>query len=311
MNETSQKPLVSIVILNYNGKQFIQRCLQTVLADPYQPKQIILVDNHSKDGSIALAEPFRDRIQIIENSKNYGFPKGCNIGIRHAQGEIIVLLNVDTAVRPNWLGELVKPLLDNPRMGITGSKLFFLDGKRLQYAGGGIHRNGLTYHDAYGEEDSPEYNIPKDVEYCTGASMAIRKSLLEQVGGLDEGFPLYFEDVDICFTARKLGYRVRYQPTSVVLHFETFGTKRNSPTYYYKYHRGRMRFMLKHFGLRYFLTTFLFAELQWYWRSGLQGQRLSLLKAYCSQLPKAPLFWLRGFWRRRQPPALPDFSTER
>lgn len=298
---TLAKPLVSVIILNYNGKNFIKRCLQTVLADSYEPKEVILVDNASQDDSMDMAEDFADQIRIIRNSENYGFPKGCNVGIRQAKGDIIVLLNIDTAVRPHWLNELIKPMILNPRIGITGSKLFFLDGKRIQYAGGGIKPNCLTYHDGYGQPDAPEYNVIKDAEYITGASVAIRRELLEKAGGLDEGFPMYFEDVDLSFTARRLGYRVRYQPTSVVLHFETFGTPKNSAIYYFKYHRGRIRFLLKHFGARYFLTTFIPAELKWYTKCGLRQQFIPLMKAYATQLPKAPYFWLRGFLDRRRP----------
>ncbi len=294
-------PLVTIIILNYNGEPFIRRCLKTVLEDNYQPKEIILVDNASSDLSVSIAEQeFFDKIKIIRNIKNYGFPKGCNIGFRESHGDIIVLLNVDTAVRQNWLQELVEPFVHDHRVGITGSKLFFLNGKHLQFAGGVMEPNCLTQHEGYEMEDDPQFNIPKEVDYLTGASIAIRRTLLEYLGGLDQGFPLYYDDIDLCFTARRLGYRTIYRPGSVVLHFETFGTKKNSWAYYYKYHRGRMRFLLKQFGFRYFFRTFLPAELKWYGHYGFYKQLIPLLGAYCTQLPKALYFWIRGWYVRRR-----------
>ena len=96
---------------------------------------------------MSLAREFQDQITIMENEENYGFPKGCNVGIRHSAGEIIVLLNVDTIVLPGWLQALVETFNQDHTIGIVGSKIFFMDGKTLQYAGGGIRPNGLTYHD--------------------------------------------------------------------------------------------------------------------------------------------------------------------
>jgi len=303
-------PWVSVIILNYNGEHFIRRCLKTVLDDCYHPKEIILVDNASQDHSVDIAEEeFDKQIKIIKNIKNFGFPKGCNIGFRESKGDIIVLLNVDTAVRENWLYELVEPFVRDEKIGVTGSKLFFLNGKHIQFAGGVMEPNGLTQHEGYEMEDNPKFNLPKDVDYLTGASIAIRRTLLEYLGGLDEGFPLYYDDIDLCFTARRLGYRTLYRPSSVVLHFETFGTRKNSSTYYYKYHRGRIRFLLKHFGVKHFLSNILPAEVKWYGHRGFYKQFFPVLKAYCTQLPKAPYFWIRGWYMRRKKSSLRNFNS--
>ena len=295
----SSKPLISIVILNYNGLQFIKDCIESVLNDGYFPKEVILVDNASFDSSLSIAYDYQDKIAIIKNAKNYGFPKGCNEGIALARGEIIVLLNIDTIVQPGWLNGLVQPLLDDPSIGITGSKLLFFDGKTIQFAGGEFEPNGLSHHRGYGEADEGQYDVPKDVTYITGASMALRAELLEQLNGLDEGFPLYFEDLDVCMNAFKLGYRSHYVPASVVYHYETFGTKKQSLKYYYKYHRGRIRLILKNFGAAYFLKTFIPAEWNWFWRCDFHRQALPLSLAYLTQLPKAPYLWLKGFLQRR------------
>lgn len=302
-NSTSKsKPFVSVIILNYNGKKFLKSCLDSVLADSYHPKEIILVDNASSDGSLAIAREYQDRVTLIENPANYGFPKGCNQGINVARGDIIVLLNVDTVVRKNWLEALVEPLRDDPTVGLTGSKLLFPDNGLIQFAGGVMEPNCLTHHEGYGAKDDGTFDKPKSVDYLTGASLAIRQDVLEKLGGLDERFPLYFEDLDLCYRARQAGYKVLYQPSSVVCHYETFGTEKFSPDYFYYFHRGRLRFALKHFGLKYFLTSFLPYEWNWRLRCDLNRQIIPLLCAYAGQLPKAPYFWFKGFFRRRFSP---------
>lgn len=299
------RPFVSVILLNYNGKRFLKPCLDSVLADSYTPKEILLVDNASTDGSMNLAWAYQDRITIVQNPKNYGFPKGCNQGIEVARGDVIVLLNVDTVVRGGWLEKLMQPLANDPSIAMTGSKLLFPDSNLIQFAGGVMEPNGLTHHEGYGLPDGEAFNQPKEVDYLTGASVAIRRDVLDRLGGLDEGFPLYFEDLDFSLRVRQAGYKILYQPDSVVYHFETFGTKKHSARYYYKYHRGRMRFVLKHFGLRYFVKTFLPAEIGWYRRCHLRQQIAPLLSAYLTQMPKAPYFWLKGIIRRRcaRPPA--------
>ena len=300
LTSANHNPLVSIVILNYNGARFIDDCLRAVLADSYSPKEILLVDNASRDDSLQMALGYQcEGVTVVANTKNYGFPRGCNEGIALARGEVIVLLNVDTIVQPGWLSGLIAPLLEDEKVGITASKLLFFDGKTLQFAGGDVSPNGLTHHRGHGIPDDGSYDQPSEIGYATGASMAIRYDLLERLGGLDEGFPLYFEDVDLSLRAFQAGYRIVYAPDSVVWHYETFGTRKRSAAYFYKYHRGRMRLILKQFGLRYFLADFLPAELRWYGQCDLLNQAIPLLGAYLTQLPKAPWFWVKGFLRRR------------
>ncbi|MBI1387229.1 MAG: glycosyltransferase [bacterium] len=292
-------PLVSVIILNYNGMEFVQNCLESVLNDDYTPKEIILADNGSRDGSMTFARRYEDRVTLMEHGANYGFPKGCNLAIQQARGDFIVLLNIDTVVRPGWLRELIAPMLDDPRVGITGSKLLFFDGKTVQFAGGEISPNGLTHHRGYNQPDDTCWDVSYDAEYITGASMAFRTSALLALGGLDEGFPLYFEDVDISMRFKQAGYQTLYQPASVVCHYETFGTKKRSWKYFYKYHRGRVRLILKNFGASYFFKTFLPAEFDWIRRFAWRHQLSPLLCAYAAQFYKAPGFWLIGALRRR------------
>ncbi len=302
-------PLVSIVILNYNGQMFVRRCLETVLKDSYPNKEVIFVDNASTDNSLRMSRIYANYIQVVRNPRNYGFAKGCNEGIKRSQGSIIVLLNVDTCVRPGWLEELVYAMVQDPAVGVAGSKLLFLNGKTIQHAGGMIAANCLSQHIGYGEEDRRQYEVAREVAYVTGASLAVRRELLNAIGLLDEGFTLYYDDLDLALSARRNGYKVVYVPSSVVLHFETYGTEKNSGRYYFRYHRGRIRFLLKNYGVRYILRTFIPAEVEWYRMTNLTKQIIPLLGAYLVNLPKAPFFLIRGFIVRRT--TRPLLSAER
>jgi GT2 family glycosyltransferase len=203
-------------------------------------------------------------------------------------------------------------MLQDPTVGVAGSKLLFLNGSTIQHAGGTIAPNCMSHHIGYGERDQAQHDTYREVAYVTGASLAVRRDLLDAIGLLDEGFPMYYDDLDLALAAQRHGYKVVYVPSSVVLHFETFGTERNSKRYYYQYHRGRIRFLLKNYGLRYIVRTFIPAELEWYHLTNLRAQLLPLILAYLVNVPKAPYFLVRGFIVRRtarplvKPPAQPN-----
>ncbi len=293
-------PLVSVIILNYQGRLFIERCLKSVLASEYPRIEVIVVDNGSTDDSMDIARNFGSRITCIENGKNLGFSAGCNVGIRKCHGEIVVLLNVDTCVRKRWLEALVQPFLEDPRVGLTGSKMLFLDGKTIQHAGGEVLPNGLCQHTGYGKKDERQHDEPREVDYLSGASLAIRRDVLDEIGLLDEGYFFYYDDVDLASSMKQRGFKVLYRPDSVLLHYETFGLKKKSFDYYFRFHRGRLRYIFKHFGIRYYFSAFMRAEIDW-WRTGAGFQQgRPLLCSYAVMLPKAPWLWLRGFFLRRK-----------
>jgi len=225
----SDIPFVSVIILNYNGITFIDRCLSSVLESNYDNREIIFVDNASTDGSIELVKNKYQGIRVIRNNKNLGFMKGCNVGIRASFGEIIVLLNIDTEVRKDWLVELVEVMRKDKSIRIVGSKLLYPGGTHIQHAGSVIHDNGLTDHIGNMEMDLGQYDQLSDVDYVSGASVAIDRKFLESIGLIDEGYsPLYYDDPDLAIQAGRQGYRVVLAPKSVVIHFETHATQKSS-----------------------------------------------------------------------------------
>lgn len=214
-------PLVSIVIPVYNQFKFTYACVRSILNTVKDiPYEIIIGDDLSTDETRNIKDIFKG-IKVNKNEACHGFLMNCNSAARLARGKYICFLNNDTQVQENWLSSLLNLLEKNEKIGIAGSKLVYPDGT-LQEAGGIIWSDGTGMNYGRGDDPSlPEYNYVKEVDYISGASIIIRADLWNEIGGFDERFkPAYYEDTDLAFETRKRGYKVMYQPESVVIHFE-------------------------------------------------------------------------------------------
>jgi GT2 family glycosyltransferase len=252
----------SVIILSWNGETYLPDCLNAVMAQSHAPHEVILVDNASTDGSVELVAANFPQVRIICNDENLGFAGGMNVGLKEATGDIAVLLNQDTVVREDWLAELVKAMETDKHVGIAGCKILYPDGQTIQHAGGYLeYPLGLAHHYGYGEPDQGQWDEQREVEYVTGAAMAIQREMLERIGYLDDDFfPAYFEDADICIRARQAGYKVVFVPTAVLVHHESASTEAETVEQHYYYHRNRLRLLFKHYTLEQFKRDFLPTE---------------------------------------------------
>ena len=288
---------ISVVILSYNGKSYLEDCLRSVLAQSHPPYQLIVVDNASSDGSPELVRERFPQAELIRNHRNLGYAGGMNVGLREARGEVIALLNQDTVVRENWLAGLARAFEMDVKIGIAGCKILLADGITIQHAGG-IMRNpqALPDHYGYGQHDEGQHDQMREVDYVTGAALAIRRGLLEEIGYFDEGFfPGYYDDIDLCFRAREAGYKVVYVPQAVVIHHESTTMKRGSYNYHRAMHRNRLRFILKRYNLRQLREDFYPAEKEWLKAPRSENERRGLRRAYLEMLllwPSMP--WAKG-----------------
>lgn len=290
----------SVIIPAWNGREFLPDCLDAVLAQEGVQFEVLVVDDHSPDDSADLVSRHYPQVRLLRNEHNLGFAGACNVGLRAARGAILVLLNQDTVVRPGWLAALVR-MFDAERVGVVGCKILYPDGQTVQHAGGWIEWPlGLTYHYGHHEPDDGRWDEPRPVDFVTGASMALRRSVLDTVGLLDEGFwPGYFEDTDFCVRAGQAGYEVWYTPEAVLVHQES-GAQRDPRERWEAHHRGRLRFVLKHLPPERFLAQFgpaeerhqpsLIAEL---------GSR-PLCRAYLEAIAQSPAV-LRRSWQADEP----------
>jgi len=279
-------PPASLIVLNWNRRDLLARCLPSVLGQDYPNFEVLLVDNGSTDSSLEWVASTYPQVRTLPQERNLGYAGGMNAGWRAAQGDLIAFLNNDVILRPDWLRALAQALAGDERIGVAGCKLLYPQEQSqepplLQHAGG-ILRYPLALPDHWGfrQPDTGQFDELKDVDYVTGAALLARRRMLDEIGGFDEGFHFYFEDADLCFRARAAGWRVVYVPQAVAVHLESATAVRDSPSYYAAFHRGRLRFVLKHYTPEQVLADFVPAERS-RWPDGIAAaEREPLRRAY-------------------------------
>ena len=223
---TSITPRTSIVIPAYGEPLLTYSCLASIARHTSGEFEVIVVDDASAQ---PLAECLAQvtGVRFERNAANLGFVGTCNRGAAIARGDTLVFLNNDTLVTPGWLEALTRVLDEDPDAGLVGARLIYADG-RLQEAGGITWRDGSAWNFGRGDDpDRPEYNYLREVDYCSGACLAIPRALFAQLNGFDTRYaPAYYEDVDLAFAVRAAGRKVVYQPAATIVHFEgqTSGT---------------------------------------------------------------------------------------
>lgn len=281
MTEPVHLPSASLIVLNWNGRELLARCLPSILAQDYPEAEVLVVDNGSTDGSPEWLASAYPQVCLLPQGRNLGYAGGMNAGLRAARGELVAFLNNDVILRPDWLRRLTEVMVADGRIGVAGCKLLYPEGNLIQHAGG-ILRYPLALPDHYGfrQPDTGQFEAIRDVDYVTGAAFVARREMLDQIGAFDEGFYFYFEDTDLCFRARAAGWRVVVVPQAVAVHLESATTVRDSPSYYVLFHRGRLRFVLKHYTPQQVLEDFLPAE-RARWPEGIAAaEREPLRQAY-------------------------------
>jgi GT2 family glycosyltransferase len=220
-------PSVSIIIPAYNAPRHLDACLTALaqtLPDHFRG-EILVVDDRSRNGTSRIAKRAmrRDaRIRVLRNERNMGFLDTANRGARAATSEFLLFLNQDTIPLPGWLPPLLRTFRDFPHAGAVGGKLLFPDG-RLQEAGGIVFRDGSAANVGRNDPnpDGPLYRFVREIDYCSGALLMTPRALFLEIGGFDERYgPGYYEDTDYCFSVRRHGKFVYYQPASQVIHIE-------------------------------------------------------------------------------------------
>ena len=232
-------PKVTIIVLNWNGKEDTIECLESLKHITYPNYEILLVDNGSTDGSV---ECFRERypgMEIIENGENLGFAEGNNVGIRRAMDEgadYVLLLNNDTVVDPEFLGELVKVAKSGMSIGIVGPKIYYYDyaGRNdvIYFAGAELVLwKGSDIKYGYREIDQGQCDEIKGVDEIEGTCLLIKSELVNKIGLLDPNFFAYREDTDFCMRAARKGFKLFYVPKAIIWHKvgASFGLARDNP----------------------------------------------------------------------------------
>lgn len=229
---------ISIIIVNYNGATFLRECLDSILASQTRHTyEIIVVDNESQDHSLEVMTPYvvTKKIRLIMNSVNTGFSYANNQGIQAARGDYIFLLNNDTRLTPDALEKLTDYIISHPETGIVAPQLLNGDGS-LQFQG------SVLGHWRYKSDK------PRRISFVTGAAMMMSAAFLEKIGGLDENFFFYNEDIDLCKQVLKQGLAIIYLPSAKIIHYGGLSTTGRKAASVIEGYRGGLYLCYKHYG---------------------------------------------------------------
>ena len=292
---TSGEPRTAVIILNWNGERLLDEFLPKVIANtPPGLGRIIVADNGSTDGSIALLRERYPEVEVIAYPENYGFAEGYNRALADTRYPYTVLLNSDVAPAPGWLRPLVDFMDANPQAGACQPKLLsYREPMKFEYAGaagGYLDRNGYPYCRGriFGvcETDSGQYQQNAEIDWATGAAMMVRTDLYIQAGGLDPRFFAHMEEIDLCWRMRLAGYRLYAVPESVCYHLGGGSLPASNPRKTYLNFRNNLLMLHKNLPddvrgrkliLRRLLDTLAWAQ---FVVTGQWGNARALLKAH-------------------------------
>ena len=257
MKKRKNNPLVSVIILNWNGKEYLEDCLCSLKAQSFKEFEIVLVDNGSTDDSVHYVnEHFGGMVRLLELRENKGFAGGNNEGIGLARGKHIALLNNDTEVDIHWLKNLVECIEGDEHVGMVGSKILnFYRRDEIDNTGHLIYPDGLNRGRGRLEEDQGQYDNKVEILFPSGCAALYRKSMLEEIQGFDDTFFAYGDDADIGLHGRLLGYRAAYCPAAVVYHKYSKTAGRYSAMKAFHVERNRVWILLKYFPLSSILAS--------------------------------------------------------
>ncbi|MGQ9510070.1 MAG: glycosyltransferase family 2 protein, partial [Thermodesulfobacteriota bacterium] len=240
-------PLISVIILNWNGKHFLQKCIVSVLNQTYPNLEIIVVDNASTDDSLKWLTSFSNQIKVVYNFKNLGYGGGNNRGIKESKGSYLLILNNDTELERDCIEKLWRPMVKEPRIGVTTPKILFSHKRNLIDAAGlTIYWDGLSIGRGHLESEET-YSIDEEVFFGSGCASLLKREMLEEIGLFDEDFFAYADDTDLGWRARQAGWKSLFVPNALVFHHHSGKFGNLLPYKAFLLERNRIWVALKNF----------------------------------------------------------------
>ncbi len=260
-------PLISVVVLNWNGQQVVEKCLNSLREQTYDPLELIVVDNASTDGSAELVRKRFPDVKLLINGKNLGFGGGNNVGIRVSQGRYIMMLNNDTRLDPNCIEELKRGIEKNARYGACASKILLeYEEDLIDAAGIVVCPDGLSIGRGRLERGD-RYNEEAEVFFASDCACLYRSEMLEDIGLYDEDFFAYADETDMGWRAQLAGWKCMYNPRAIVYHFHSASSGTYSPFKAFLVERNRIWVAIKSFPI----SLLLFGQFYTFWRYVLQA----------------------------------------
>lgn len=252
-----KEPLVSILIVNFNGLRFLKTCFDSLRKCSYPNLEIIFIDNCSSDGSVEFMRQNYPEVKVVENAENFMFARGNNEGIKIAKGEYICLLNNDVEVEPGFIEPIVEAFETHPTIGACQSKLLEMHNRsQLEYTGacGGFidwagypFLRGRIMNET--EADRGQYDERIPIFWASGACLFLRRQALNDAGLLDEDFELHMEEIDLCWRIRLAGWEIYSIPQSRIWHYGGGTLNHNDPVKIYYNFRNNIFMLIKNLDL--------------------------------------------------------------
>ncbi|HEX9504201.1 MAG TPA: glycosyltransferase family 2 protein [Patescibacteria group bacterium] len=245
---------LSVIIITYKERELLKKCLESVFASKTDYKfEVIVTDSNSQDGSVEMIREQFPQAKVLDNQKNLGFSKGNNVAIKQANGRLILLLNADTTVKPDTFDTSVKYMDAYPEVGALGAKVMLLSGELDKACRRKFPNPVNSFLRLFGLKKFSDYNITSpidqevEVDAIMGAYFLVRKSVIDQVGMLDEEFFMYGEDLDWCWRIKEKGHKIMYYPKAEIMHYK-YGASKTLPLRTIKWAHTAMKiFYRKHY----------------------------------------------------------------
>jgi GT2 family glycosyltransferase len=253
---------LAVVIISFNVRKLLQECLESIYRETRRTRlEIWVIDNNSRDDSVAMLKQSFPDVHLIENQENVGFTRANNQAIAQCRSDLVLLLNPDTLILDGALDKMVQFMDEHPEVGVSGCRVENPDGSLQLACRRSVPTPQVAFYRLMGlsrlfphSKVMAKYNLtyldpnqPHEVDAVSGAFLLIRKSVVDRIGMLDETFWIFGEDIDWCIRAQKAGWKVMYYPDAHILHYKGIGCSTNSRKTNYEYYRAMYLFHKKHF----------------------------------------------------------------
>lgn len=258
-----QPPLVSILVLNWNGEKVIRKSLSSIRELTYSRKQVIVIDNHSTDSSVEIVHNEFPEFKLLQNPKNLGFAAGMNEGIKKAKGSLVLLYNNDAISHPSSLSVLVNRTLSDSSIGMAGGLILFYEPRNTVWSYGGMFDavTGTIWSEGLGmkyQENMIGHRTGNDVDYLSGCVLLVKKEIFQKIGWLDEGFFMAGDDIDFCLRARRAGYHCFLDSSAIIWHIGSHASKQMPLKSYIERQKSDFRTILLHVPTPFLISALFF-----------------------------------------------------
>jgi len=284
--------LVSVIIVNWNGRQYLERCLNSIFSQTYKNIEVIVIDNNSTDDSVEFIKKQFPKVRLIRNNKNYGYTKANNIGIKISNGKYVAIINNDTEAEPDWIENLVNVISSDSNIGMCASKILLFDKRNLiDSAGMLMYPDGLAVCRGYLKEDKDSYNKEEEVLLPTACAALYRKDAVIDAGFFDEDYFAYCEDTDLGLRIRMLGYKCIYVPRARIYHYHS-GTIKDLSLKIYLSERNRLFTVIKCYSFIDLIISFYYTFIRYAYYVYGAIKKLGLAKDFSEKEDGSAIFFI-------------------